>query len=148
MSNLAARMPQPSPMTRLALLGCGTRGSAVLAHIGRFPAQIITFDPDPTIQIDAPRASTIPQAVSNAELIIIAVPDRLALVRKLAQVVQATCPVDAEIIILSDAHEQDALRSCATRPMQIHGGIHADFDAAPLWRALVASVDDTTPAKS
>lgn len=123
-------------MTRLALLGCGARGSNILtlAQYGNWSP--LVFDPDPALRCPAPRAQTISQAVAEAPLIVIAVPDRIALMRKLVQVVQAHCPPSAEIVILSDAHEQDALRSCATRPMQIHGGIHADFENAPLWQAL------------
>ena len=102
--------------------------------------RVVLFDPDPAIAAPVQRAETISQAVGDAELIVIAVPDRLALVRKVAQVVQAACLPEAEIIILSGTHEQDALRSCALRPMQIHGGIHADFEAAPLWRMFQKQV--------
>lgn len=121
---------------RIALLGCGSRGLRIveLARISGW--DLCVFDPDPAVHCDAPRVQTISKAVSAADLIILAVPDRLALVRKVVQVVQAHCPRTAEIVVLSDAHEQDALRSCATRSLQIHGGTHADFLAAPLWRAL------------
>ncbi len=127
-------------MTRLAVLGGGARGTCLMARADAPPWRVTLFDPDPTIDPKVDRAKTISQAVADAELIVLAVPDRLALLRKVTQVVQAACRPDAEIVILSDAHEQDALRSCALRPLQIHGGIHADYESAPLWRKLQKQV--------
>ena len=127
-------------MTRLAILGGGARGTRLLARADEPPWRVTLFDPDPRIDLKVHRSKTISQAVVDADLIVLAVPDRLALLRKVTQVVQAVCRPEAEIVILSDAHEQDALRSSALRPLQLHGGIHADYEEAPLWRKLQKQV--------
>ena len=146
---MAAAPTKGRTMIQLAILGYGTRGRHLLQHARHAPLgtspDITVFDPDPQITCEAHRAPTLSQAVATADLIVLALPDRLALVRKVTQVVQAACPPQAEILVLSGSHEQDALRSCAIRPMQIHGGLHADFQAAPLWRALTAAPTQNQP---
>ncbi|MEK6217158.1 MAG: 3-hydroxyacyl-CoA dehydrogenase NAD-binding domain-containing protein [Boseongicola sp.] len=110
-------------MTRkAAILGLGQSGGA-WAH--RFHAagwNVAGFDPEPlaegtpNFQHDWRRETTISAAVHGADWVVICVPERLELLRKVIQRAQAEAPKDAIIAVAARIFDIEDIQGCAVRP--------------------------------
>ncbi|MDG3040626.1 thioesterase family protein [Roseicyclus marinus] len=124
-----------------AVLGAGTIGAGWAARLALMGWEVRVFDPEGAEDLpetlararaslpalyDVPlppegrvlRAATIPEAVTGADWVQEAAPDRLELKRKLFQLVQAHVAPGVLLASSSAGHDIAALRGCATRPEQ------------------------------
>lgn len=120
---------------RAAILGLGRRGETwarLLHHAGW---EVTWFDPEPASRdLSVVRAGTISDCVAGADWVLVAVPERIELIRSVVQRVQASAPDGAVIAVASDRHKIDALQGCALRPEYVirvgrrpEGGFLADL---------------------
>ena len=86
------------------------------------------FDADGSITPKGVRlASGIADCVEAAGLIIVCVPERISLIRKVVQTIQGTVKPDSPVIIASE-FDLNQLRGCATRPDQVFRVSGREFD--------------------
>ncbi len=110
-------------MTRkAAILGLGQSGSTWARQFHTAGWQVTGFDPDPlatgipSFKHDWRREPTISATVRGADWIVICVPDRLELMRKVIQRAQAEAPEKAIIAVATQAYDIQEIQGCAVRP--------------------------------
>lgn len=110
---------------KAALLGLGARGTrwaGMFVHAGW---RVAGFDPDPKATGLAQarhgwrREQTISATVADADWIMICLPDRLELMRKVVQRAQVQAAETAIIAVSSSLHDVEAVQGCAIRPSQV-----------------------------
>jgi 3-hydroxyacyl-CoA dehydrogenase len=125
---------------RVAILGLGQRGGAWAKAFHDAGWHITGFDPDPVpsgasvIGRDLRRETTISSSVARVDWVLICLPDRLELLRKVIQRVQAEAGDNAVIAVATSDHDMEAVRNCAMRPGNVirvdrmpDGGFAADI---------------------
>ncbi len=109
----------------VSILGVGETGGDWARDFLEAGWRVRVFDPDPEaegltgIRTKIERASTISSCVSEAQWILVAVPDRLELMQKIIQRAQAEAPRDAIIAVTSRVHDVEAIQGCALRPERL-----------------------------
>ncbi len=137
---------------KVAILGLGHRGHdwSNLFHTGGW--RVSGFDPEPApdglprFKSDWRRETTISATVHGADWVVICVPDRLELMRKVIQRAQAEAPKDATIAVASEAHSIDDIKDCAIRPgavVRVGAGEDEGFIAD-----VTTATSDTTKAEA
>ena len=113
-------------MTRkVAILGLGATGGRWARDCHAAGWRVAVFDPEPDAEGGRPlkgdwkRHDTISGTVKGADWVLIAVPDRLELIRKVIQRVQAEAPERAVILSAARAFGIDEVQGCAWRPEQV-----------------------------
>lgn len=110
---------------KVAVLGLGSTGGRWARDCHAAGWQIAVFDPDPAAEGGSPlkgdwkRHDTISATVRGADWVLICVPDRLELIRKVIQRAQAEAPPRAVILSASRVFDIDALQGCAWRPERV-----------------------------
>ena len=110
---------------KAAIIGLGERGSAWAEMFRAAGWRVSGFDPEPGAKGLADgsrgwrREETISRTVAYSDWIVCCVPDRLELMRKVMQRVQAEAPEGAVIAVASELHDVDAVQGCAVRPAQV-----------------------------
>lgn len=113
-------------MTRkVAVLGLGTRGGDIATAFHKIGWAVSGFDPDPLaegvpdLKRDWTREATISSTVRGADWVMICLPERLELMRKVIQRAQSEAPRDAVIAVVTHDFDVDAVQGCAHRPAQV-----------------------------
>ena len=113
-------------MTRkVAVLGLGTRGGDIARAFHATGWQVAGFDPDPgaegvpELKRDWIRQSTISGTVQGADWVVICLPERLELMRKVIQRAQSEAPRDTTIAVVTHDFDIDAVQGCALRPAHV-----------------------------
>lgn len=106
-------------LRQAAVIGLGERGQAWVARLVAEDWQICSFDPQVSVAIKGVvQRATISLSVEQAGLVIVAVPDRLALIRKVIQTVQGAAAPGCSVLVHSALPLAD-IRGCAARPQQV-----------------------------
>jgi len=110
-------------MTRkVAVLGLGSRGGDIARAFHATGWAVSGFDPDPIaegvpdIKRDWTRETTISGTVRGADWVVVCLPERLELMRKVIQRAQSEAPREATIAVMTRAFDVDAVQGCAHRP--------------------------------
>ena len=110
-------------MTRkAAILGLGHSGGAWTRRFHAAGWTVTGFDPEPSaegipsFQHDWRRETTISATVHGADWIVICVPERLELLRKVIQRAQAEAPKGAIIGVATQTFGIEEIQGCAVRP--------------------------------
>ncbi len=110
-------------MTRkVAVLGLGTRGGDIVRAFHASGWTVSGFDPDPgatgvpDLKQDWRRETTISGSVHGADWVVVCLPERLELMRKVIQRAQGEAPREATIAVLTQSFDLDAVQDCALRP--------------------------------
>ena len=108
----------------VAILGLGERGKSWSQAFHRAGWAIKGFDPDPESGLALPsaawrRAETISGTVQSADWVAVCLPERLELLQKVMQRVQAEAPEKAIVAVASQAFKIDDVQSCAMRPASV-----------------------------
>jgi 3-hydroxyacyl-CoA dehydrogenase len=110
-------------MTRkAAILGLGQAGGAWARRFHAAGWSVTGFDPEPLAEgipnfaHDWKRETTISATVRGADWIVICVPERLELLRKVIQRAQAEAPKEAIIAVATQTFDIEGLQGCAVRP--------------------------------
>ncbi|WP_299752546.1 hypothetical protein [uncultured Boseongicola sp.] len=113
-------------MTRkVAVLGLGTRGGDIARAFHATGWAVSGFDPDPIaegvpdLKRDWTRESTISSTVCGADWVVICLPERLELMRKVIQRAQGEAPRDTTIAVVTKDFDVDAVQGCALRPAHV-----------------------------
>lgn len=113
-------------MTRkVAVLGLGTRGGDIARAFHATGWAVSGFDPDPIaegvpdLKRDWTRESTISSTVRGADWVVICLPERLELMRKVIQRAQGEAPRDTTIAVVTKDFDVDAVQGCALRPAHV-----------------------------
>ena len=113
-------------MTRkVAVLGLGTRGGDIARAFHATGWEVSGFDPDPgaegvpNFKRDWSRETTISGTVRGADWVVICLPERLELMRKVIQRAQGEAPRDATIAVVTRNFDIDAVQGCALRPAHV-----------------------------
>ena len=109
-------------MTRkVAVLGLGSRGGDIARAFHATGWEVSGFDPDPVaegvpdLKRDWSRETTISGTVRGADWVMICLPERLELMRKVIQRAQSEAPHDATIAVVTHTFDVDAVQDCALR---------------------------------
>ena len=108
-----------------AILGLGERGKLWAALFQDAGWQVVGFDPDPLAGgSNAPRegfskVETISAAASQAEWVMICLPERLELVQMVIQRAQAEASNDSVIAVCSAVHDIEDIQNCSLRPGRV-----------------------------
>lgn len=110
-------------MTRkVAVLGLGTRGGDIARAFHASGWAVTGFDPDPIAEgvpdfkRDWSRETTISGTVRGADWVVVCLPERLELMRKVIQRAQGEARKDATIAVVTRDFDVDAVQNCALRP--------------------------------
>ncbi len=110
-------------MTRkAAILGLGQCGGAWARRFHAAGWAVTGFDPEPlaegvpSFQHDWRRETTISATVHGADWVVICVPERLELLRKVIQRAQAEAPKDAIFAVAARTFDIEEIQGCAVRP--------------------------------
>lgn len=113
-------------MTRkVAVLGLGTRGGDIARAFHKSGWEVAGFDPDPgaegapDLKRDWSRETTISGTVNGADWVVICLPERLELMRKVIQRAQGEAPRSATIAVVTRDFDIDAVQGCALRPAHV-----------------------------
>lgn len=113
-------------MTRkVAVLGLGTRGGDIARAFHATGWEVAGFDPDPgatgvpDLKRDWTRETTISGTVQGADWVVICLPERLELMRKVIQRAQSEAPRNATIAVVTRNFDVDAVQGCALRPAHV-----------------------------
>ncbi len=113
-------------MTRkVAVLGLGTRGGDIARAFHASGWAVSGFDPDPIatgvpgLKRDWSRETTISGTVRGADWVVICLPERLELMRKVIQRAQGEAPREATIAVVTTDFDVDAVQGCALRPAKV-----------------------------
>lgn len=111
-------------MRRVAILGLGATGLRWAEECLRAGWEVAVFDPDPTAGARKGKAGwrrdeTISATVKGADWVLVAVPERLELIRSVIQRAQAEAPEAAVIVSTACELGIDDLQGCAWRPAQV-----------------------------
>lgn len=128
---------------RVAILGLGERGSAFARAFHASGWSVAGFDPDASagseiaFRSDWRRYGTISQTVATADWIVLCLPERIELLRKVIQRAQAEAPEGAILAIATRDTDAEAVQGCAMRPGQVlrlaidpSGGLFVDATRA------------------
>lgn len=113
-------------MTRkVAVLGLGSRGGDIARAFHKCGWAVSGFDPDPgaegvpNLKRDWTREATISGTVRGADWVVICLPERLELMRKVIQRAQSEAPGDTVIAVVTHDFDVEAVQGCAHRPAQV-----------------------------
>ncbi len=132
---------------KAAILGLGQSGAAWAHRFHTVGWQVTGFDPEPLAEgvpqfvHDWRRENTISATVRGSDWVLVCVPDRLELMRKVIQRAQAEAPEDAVVAVATRTFSVEEIQGCAHRPgcvIRVSAGedggyfvdVNADTDAA------------------
>ena len=106
---------------RAAILGLGTRGSEWANVLQSAGWTLTGFDPDPGVPSpefgnDFNRCQTISETVAHASWVVLCLPDRLELMRKVMQRAQSEAVDGTVFAVASVEFDIDAIQTCALKP--------------------------------
>ena len=110
---------------RVAILGLGRRGTAFARAFHAAGWQVTGFDPDPAagpgadLGRDWRREATISGTVSRADWLVLCLPERIELLRKVIQRAQAEARDDAIVAVVTRDTDAEAVQGCALRPAYV-----------------------------
>ncbi len=141
----------------VAIIGLGKRGKTWSRAFHRAGWSVCGFDPDPEGGLPLPsaewqRENTISGTVQTADWVAVCLPERLELLQKVMQRVQAEAPESAVVAVASNAFTVDDVQACAMRPASVilaeakaDGGFA--FDVSSKNAATVRQSAETTLAE-